>query len=213
MPVVDKISCATLLLSVVVFVIKSEEVCMVPLVSLWMPIVLSAVIVFVASSIIHMVLPFHRNDMRRAEKEDEVREALRRFNIPPGDYFIPLAGSMAEMKKPEFIEKMKAGPVLFMTVVPNGPPSMGVSLVLWFLYSVLVSVFAAYIAGRARPEGASYLAVFRFAGCTAFAAYSLALLQNSIWKKLNWGTTIKSMVDGLVYALLTAGTFGWLWPR
>jgi len=186
---------------------------MVPLISLWMPIVLSAVIVFVASSIIHMVLPYHRSDLRRLAKEDEVMEALRRFDIPPGDYGMPLAGSMKDMRKPEFIEKMKAGPVVFMTVVPSGPPSMGLSLVLWFFYSIVVSVFGAYIAGRALPAGASYLAVFRFAGCTAFAAYSLALLQNSIWYKRNWGTTVKSIFDGLVYALLTAGTFGWLWPR
>ncbi|MBZ5534737.1 MAG: hypothetical protein LAO31_02185 [Acidobacteriia bacterium] len=186
---------------------------MVELISLWMPIVLSAVIVFVASSIIHMVLPFHRGDLRSVPKEDEVMEALRRFNIQPGDYAVPCAGSMEGMKKPEFIEKMKAGPVLFMTVVPSGPPSIGASLVLWFLYSIVVSVFAGYISGRALPVGANYLAVFRFAGCTAFIGYSLALLQNPIWYKRNWGTTAKSMIDGLVYGLLTAGTFGWLWPR
>jgi hypothetical protein len=186
---------------------------MVPVMSLWIPIVLSAVIVFVASSIMHMVLPYHRNDLRKVPKEDEVMEALRRFNIPPGDYAMPLPGSMGGMKKPEFVEKMKAGPVVFMTVAPSGPPSMTSSLVLWFLYSVVVSIFAAYIAGRALQPGARYLEVFRFAGCTAFTAYSLALLQNSIWYKRNWGTTIKSMFDGLVYGLLTAGTFGWLWPR
>jgi hypothetical protein len=186
---------------------------MVSLISLWMPIILSAVIVFVASSIIHMVLPYHRKDLRRLPKEDEVMEALRPFNIPPGDYGMPLAGSMEGMKSPKFIEKMKAGPVAFITVIPNGPPSIGSSLVLWFIYSIVVSIFAAYIAGRALPAGANYLAVFRFAGCTAFVGYSLALLQNSIWYKRNWGVTIKSMFDGLVYSLLTAGTLGWLWPR
>jgi hypothetical protein len=99
-----------------------------------------------------------------------------------------------------------------MTVIPGGPPAMGTSLLLWFLYSVLVSVFAAYIAGRARGPGAHYLEVFRFAGASAFMGYSLALLQQSIWYKKAWSSTIKSVVDGLVYALLTAGTFGWLWP-
>jgi hypothetical protein len=171
------------------------------------------VIVFVASSIIHMVLGYHANDLRRLPREDEVREALGQFAIPPGDYGTPLAGSMADMKSPAFIEKMKKGPVVFMTVVPNGPPSMGRSLALWFLYSVVVGVFAAYIAGRALPPGARYLQVFRFAGCTAFLGYSLALAQNSIWYRKNWGVTLKSMFDGLLYGLLTAGTFGWLWPR
>ena len=98
---------------------------MVPVMSLWTPIVLSAVIVFVASSIMHMVIPYHRNDLRKVPKEVEVREALRRFNIPPGDYAVPHAGSMADMKSPAFVEKMTQGPIVFMTVVPNGPPSMG----------------------------------------------------------------------------------------
>ena len=186
---------------------------MVPVMSLVVPILVSAVIVFVVSSFIHMVLPYHRNDLRRLPNEDEVMDALRRFNIPPGDYAVPHAGSPAGMKQPEFVEKMKRGPIVFMTLAPGRPPSMGTSLLLWFLYAIVVSVFAAYIAGRALVPGADYLEVFRFAGCSAFMAYSLALLQNSIWYKRNWGMTLKTMFDGLVYGLLTAGTFGWLWPR
>ena len=186
---------------------------MVPVMSLGIPILVSAVIVFVASSVIHMVLPFHRNDLQKLPKEDEVMDALRRFNIPPGDYAVPHAGSPEGMKKPEFVEKMKKGPIVFMTIAPGGPPSIGTSLLLWFLYSVVVSFFAAYIASRALGPGANYLAVFRFVGSSAFMGYSLALLQNSIWYKRNWGTTLKSTLDGLVYGLLTAGTFGWLWPH
>jgi hypothetical protein len=186
---------------------------MVPILSLWIPIVVSAVFVFVASSIIHMVLPFHKNDLRPLPQEDAVMEALRRFEIPPGDYCMPRPSSMAAMKTPEFAAKMKAGPVAFLTVGPSGPPSMGPSLALWFLYTLVVGVFAAYIAGRALPTGAPYLAVFRFAGCTAFLGYSLALVHDSIWYKRNWGTTFKSIFDGLIYGLLTGGTFGWLWPH
>ena len=139
---------------------------MVPVMSLWLPIVVAAVIVFVASSIIHMVLPYHRNDFGKVPKEDEVMNALRPFNIPPGDYVIPFAGSPDAMKKPEFIEKAKKGPVVFMTALPSGIPGMGASLVQWFLYCVLVGIFAAYIAGRALGSGANYLEVFRFAGRT-----------------------------------------------
>jgi hypothetical protein len=185
---------------------------MVSLISLWLPILLAAVLVFVASSVIHMVLPLHRNDLRKVPKEDAVMDALRRFQIPPGDYAMPHAASPAETKKPDFVERMRKGPAVLMTVMPAGPPSMGKQLALWFLYTLLVSVFAAYVAGRALQPGAPYLAVFRFAGTTAFAGYSLALLQNSIWYARNWGMTLRSMFDGLVYALLTAGVFGWLWP-
>jgi hypothetical protein len=186
---------------------------MVPIMSLWLPIVLSAVMVFVVSSIIHMALPFHRGDWRRLSNEDGVMDALRRFNIAPGDYLAPRPASRQGMKDPEFVAKMNAGPVLIMTVRPGGPPSMGRNLALWFAYAIVVGVFAAYIAGRALAPGTRYLEVFRFAGCTAFLGYSLALLQNSIWYWRNWGATLRSVADGLIYGLLTGGTFGWLWPR
>lgn len=185
---------------------------MVPLASLWAPILLSAVFVFVASSIIHMMLPYHRNDFGKVPAEDEVMDALRKIGIPPGDYVVPYAGSPKRMKDPDFIDKVKRGPVVFMTVLESGPPAMGKNLVLWFVYCAAVGVFAAYIAGRALAPGAQYLEVFRFAGCVAFVGYAVALWQNSIWYKRAWSTTLKSSMDSLVYALLTAGAFGWLWP-
>ncbi len=191
---------------------EPTEANVVMLTSLWLPILLSAVIVFIASSVIHMLLPYHRNDVRRLPKEDELMQAFRRLEIPPGDYVMPHAGSMEGMKKPEFIEKMKAGPIVIMTVAPGCPPSMARSLSLWFVYSIVASLFAGYIAGRALPAGARFAQVLRFAGCTAFLAYSLALVQHSIWYKRSWSTTIKSVFDGLVYGILTGGTFGWLWP-
>ena len=186
---------------------------MVSLVSLWLPILLSAVAVFVASSIIHMVLGYHRSDFRKLPKEDEVMAALRPFDIAPGDYAMPCAGSMAAMKDPAFTQKMKEGPVAFMTVAPSGPPSMGLNLTLWFLYSILVGIIAAYIAGSALHPGEPYLHVFRFVGCTAFTGYSVALLHDSIWYRRSWAATLRNVFDGLLYGLLTAGVFGWLWPR
>jgi hypothetical protein len=126
---------------------------------------------------------------------------------------VPRASDSQELRSPEFAEKLKKGPVMILTVLPSGPFSMGRNLVLWFLYSVVVGLLAAYVAGRALPVGTDYLHVFRFAGTTAFIGYSVALWQMSIWYRRTWSTTIKASVDGLVYALLTAGVFGWLWPR
>jgi hypothetical protein len=185
---------------------------MVPVLDLWLPILVSAVFVFIASSIIHMLLPYHRSDHKKLPREDEAMEALRRLRLPPGDYVAPYAGSMKEMGTPAFVEKRKKGPVVFMTVMRSGEVGMGGQLAQWFLYSIVVSIFAAYIAGRALEPGAHYLAVFRFAGTTAFVGYALALWQNTIWYKRNAVATVKSTFDGLVYGLLTAGTFGWLWP-
>jgi hypothetical protein len=133
--------------------------------------------------------------------------------MPPGDYMVPRCANVKDMKTPEFTEKLKQGPVMVVTVLPNGPFSMGRNLSLWFVYSVVIGVFAAYIAGRALPHGANYLHVFRFAGATAFIGYAMALWQMSIWYCRSWSITIKSTIDGLIYAGLTAGTFGWLWPK
>lgn len=184
---------------------------MVHLAQLWMPILLSAVIVFVASSLLHMVTPWHKSDFGNTPNESAVLDALR--PIPPGDYLMPRAGSTAEMRDPAFQERMKRGPVVVMTVMRWSPSAMPRSLVQWFLYSILVSVFAGYLAGRALGPGTTYLEVFRFAGTTAFLGYGLALLQNSIWWSKKWSTTTKSLIDALIYAMLTAGVFGWLWPK
>ena len=181
--------------------------------SLWLPILLSAVFVFLASSIIHMATPWHRDDYPRIPNEDKVADALRPFAIPPGDYMTPRCDKPSEMNTPEFQEKMKRGPVMMVTVMPNGPPSMGKPLLLWFVYSIIVGVFSAYIAGRALPVGTHYLRVFQFVGATAFLGYVLALWQYVIWYRRSVATTFRSTVDGLIYACLTAGTFGWLWPK
>ncbi len=181
--------------------------------TLWLPIVLSAVLVFVASSIIHMASPWHRSDYPKVLNEDRLREAVRPLAIPPGDYMIPRPASRADLRSPEFAEKINAGPVMIVTILPNGPMSMGRNLSLWFFYCAVNGLFAAYISGRALPPGSEYLEVFRFAGATAFIAYAVALWQMSIWYRRSWLTTFKATVDGLIYACLTAGVFGWLWPR
>jgi hypothetical protein len=186
---------------------------MVGLAALWLPILLSAVIVFVMSSVVHMMLPWHKSDYPQIPNEAKVTDALRPLAIPPGDYMVPRASSMQEMRSPEFAEKMKRGPVLILTVLPNGGMGMTKNLVLWFIYSLIIGLFAAYVTSRAVPMGATYLQVFRFAGVTAFSCYAVALWQMSIWYRRAWGTTIRATVDGLLYALLTAGVFGWLWPR
>lgn len=189
------------------------EVLMVPIMSLWLPILLSAVFVFIASSILHMVLSYHFKDFNKVPNEDKVMDALRGFDIPPGEYILPYAGSRRVFNSPEYRERMKKGPGVVMTMWESGQTGMAKSLIQWFVYSLIVGVFAAYVAGRALGAGAEYLAVFRFAGVTAFACYTVAHWQDTVWYKRSWGRTFRGAIDGLVYGLLTAGTFGWLWPE
>lgn len=184
---------------------------MVDILSLWLPILVSAVFVFIASSIVHMVFTYHYKDFNQVPEEDKVMDALRA--IPPGEYMMPYAGSPKAMKSPEFEEKRKKGPGAMLTVWESANPAMGKMLVQWFIYCIIVGIFAAYVAGRALEPGAHYLAVFRFAGVTAFACYTVAHWQDVIWFKRSVKRTITGAFDGLVYALLTAGTFGWLWPE
>jgi hypothetical protein len=183
---------------------------MVPIMSLLIPIIVSAAGVFIASSIIHMFLGYHASDFTAVPDEDAVRAALR--SIPPGEYGVPWAGSMEAMGSAEFRQRMKEGPVVLMTVSAGAEPTMRKELAAWFVYCLVVGVFAAYVAGRALGPGASYLDVFRFTGVTAFAGYALAQWQSTIWYRRSTVTSLKNTFDGLIYALVTAGVFGWLWP-
>jgi hypothetical protein len=185
---------------------------MVPLASLWLPIVLSAVIVFIASSIMHMLLTYHRSDYSRLPDEDKFLAFLRPSNLKRGLYVFPYC-LPKDMKSPAMIEKYKQGPVGFLMIMPSGPPAMPKFLAQWFGFCLLVSFFVAYLTGHTVAEGARYLAVFRVAGTAAFMAYGLGNITNGIWRGQTWSTVIKEVIDGLIYALLTAGVFGWLWPR
>jgi hypothetical protein len=179
---------------------------------LWLPILLSAVFVFVMSSILHMVLPFHKGDYKKLPGEEKVLAEMRAQGVQRGHYTFPCPGSMKEMCSPEMIEKYKQGPVGHMIILPSGPPTMGKCLTLWFLYSVLVSFLVAYVASFTVDYGAEYLTVFRLTGTVAVIAYAVGVLCDSIWKGQSWTITLKFVFDGVVYGLVTAGTFSWLWP-
>ena len=185
---------------------------MVPLAALWLPILLSAVIVFVASAIMHTVLTYHQSDCKQIPEEARVLETLRAIGLKRGYYHFPYC-THKDMKSPEVVEKFKQGPVGILTVFPSGPPAMGKFLGQWFVFCLIISFFVAYLTAHTVPYGVHYLVVFRVVGTAAFLAYGLGQLSNGIWKGQPWGMTIKEVADGLLYGLLTAGMFGWLWPR
>jgi hypothetical protein len=186
---------------------------MVPLGSLLLPIVLSAVLVFITSAIIHMVLKYHNSDYRKLPNEDAVRAALRTGNPPPGQYMIPYCIGMKEMEKPEVKQKYIEGPIGVLNLLRPGLPKMGKNLSQWFVLTLVVSFFIAYAVARMIPPGARYMDVFCVVGPIGFLAYGTGQFLDAIWMGTPWSVALKSGFDALLYGMVTAGTFGWLWPR
>jgi hypothetical protein len=182
------------------------------LAALWMPILVSAVAVFVVSSIVHMALPIHKGDHRTLPDEEGILEAMRKAGVGRGTYMFPGCTSMKQMAEPETVARFQRGPVGFLTVVPNGPHAIGRSLLQWFLLSCGISVLTAYVAFHALPAGAAAGAVLRIAGSVAIAGYALGAIQDSIWKGVPWRITLKFAADGVLYGLATAAVFAWTWP-
>ena len=186
---------------------------MVSLTQLWVPIILSAVIVFLASSLIHMVFKWHHADYRQLPDEEALRAALLQAPAAPGQYVIPYCGDMKAMGAPEMQKKYADGPVGLLVLKAPGAPGMGSALGGWFVFNAVISFFVAYVAGHTLAQGVHYLQVFRVVGTVGFLAYAAGSVPASIWMGKPWGVTLKEILDGLIYALLMAGTFGWLWPR
>lgn len=185
---------------------------MTPFMSLLLPIIVSAVAVFVLSMIIHMT-PWHRSDYRRLPDEDGVMQALRPFNIPPDDYAVPHPGSGDYMRSPEYDAKRAAGPVMFVTVLPSGPWNIGKIMGFWFLFVLVVSASMACIVGTIVPRGGERHVVFHHVAVIAFLTYAMGAVPMSIWYDRKWSTTARSAVDAVLYALATGIIFSMMWPR
>lgn len=186
---------------------------MVALSALWLPIVVSAVFVFFASFVIWTISPLHKSDMKGVPDEGAFLEAVRKQSLAPGMYMFPFCKDMKEMGQPEMIKKFEQGPVGRMIIRSSGKPSLGRPMVFSFIYNLIVALFVAYLAGRTLASGTPYLAVFRVVGTATILAYAGGIFYSAIWFGRPWSVVWKEVFDGVVYGLLTAGVFGWLWPR
>ena len=176
--------------------------------SLWLPIPVSAVAMFLASFLIWAILRYHNRDYSGTADEEAVRAALR--GSAPGFYIVPFCLDPAEAKKPEMRQKLEEGPLAYITVAKNGMPNMGSQMILMLAYFLIVGVLCAYFVSRTLTPDADYLSVFRVAGTVAFVANSFALIPESIWFSRPWSMTAKNFIDALIYAALAGGIFGWL---
>lgn len=176
--------------------------------TLWLPILVSAIVTFVAGAAIWTALPWHKQEWQKTPDEDAVRAALK--GCPPGMYTVPNCPDQEAFKAPEMQQKFVDGPQGFITVVPAGLPTMGGKLASMFAYNLLVGILCAYLVSRTLAAGTDYLTVFRISGTVAFIAYGMAYVQESIWFGRSWAATLRTFLDALIYALLTGGVFGWL---
>ncbi len=181
-----------------------------PFGSLWLPVVASAIAVWIVSAILHMVLKYHRADHQKLSSEEAVASALR--GAAPGMYSIPYCTDFKQMKEPAFVKKYEDGPIAILTVIKNGPPAMGKYLGLWLGFCLLVSVVTAYVARHTLSPGTDLLDVMRITGTVAFLAYAFGSLQAGIWKGEPLGNVIRGFIDGLIYGLTTGLVFRLLWP-
>lgn len=182
------------------------------LAELWLPIVLSTVFVFIASSITHMVLPWHKSDFAGVPDEPALRRAVGPMNIPKGDYVVPHCTDMKDMNTPEYKAKLDEGPVLIMTVRANGQVGMAPMFIGWTLAILVATIIVACVAATAMPTGADTQKVWHITGLTALGIYGFGGWPESIWYGRKWSTAIKNTVDAVIYAVVTALTFGWMWP-
>lgn len=178
------------------------------IIDLWLPIVVSAAVVFLASAAVWMFLKWHNSDWHRTADEEAVRRVLS--GSAPGVYLVPYVMDPGAIKDPEVAKKYVDGPQAYITVVPNGIPSMGGKLFGTFIFYLFVGVLCAYILTRTTGPDAGYLTVFRITGTVAWIAYGVAYIQDSVWFGKPWSITVKNLIDALIYGLLTAGIFGWL---
>lgn len=185
---------------------------MVSLASLWLPIVLGAVAVFIASSLIHMVFKWHNADYRKLGNEDEVRAAIRKGSPAPGQYVVPHCLDMKELQSPEMQQKFADGPNALLWIRANGKMGMGPMLGQWFALNLLVSFMVAYIAAHTLAAGAAPLQVLRVTAAIGFLAYAIGSISDGIWFYKPWAAVAKDLLDALIFGFAGGAAFACLWP-
>ncbi len=181
--------------------------------SLWLPILLSAVVVFVISSLIHMAFNWHASDYNPLANEDAVRDAIRAGNPAPGRYVVPHCKGMKDMASEAMVKKYHEGPVGHFTLGPTGAPNMGKYLGLWFLWSLVIAVVAAFLAARLVPLDHVYArSAAKLVGAVTFIAHGFGTVTESIWMMRPWSSSAKHLLDAALYAVGSGLVFLWLWP-
>ena len=180
---------------------------------IWLPTLVTAVLIFFASSLIHMVFKWHNSDYRKLGNEDDVRAVIRAAKPAPGQYVIPHCMDMKDMAGEAMLQKFREGPVALLTVRPSGTPNMGKSLGMWFVFCLAVAALAGCIAigvipvGKANGQSAGCLV-----GLISLLTYFGGSVQMAIWMGKPWSAVTKDLLDSLIFSIISALVFMWVWP-
>ncbi len=178
------------------------------LTALWLPIVVSSVVLFFASAVAWMFMPHHRNDYAKLGSEEKFITLVRDLHVPVGRYMFPYC-THQEANDSEMKRKFKEGPSGTLTVL--GHVNMGANVACTFVFFLIVNVCLAYLFWFALAgSDTSFLRVFRIAGTAGILTYTVAAIPNDIWFKRPAWTNI---LDGIVYGLIVGLIFAAMWPR
>jgi hypothetical protein len=186
------------------------------LAQLWLPILVSAVLVFVLSAVTHMFLPARKTEWGRLAKEGDVQAALR--GVTPGLYAFPALSTPGERPTPEDMKRWAVGPSGWLSLVPAGPINMGRNLGLSLLMNLFVSFSVAYVATLTLGSVPLQMfpherVVFRVVSTIGFLAYAIGPAYEAIWYWKPFKSLAYTVLDALLFGLAMGATFGWLWPR
>ena len=185
---------------------------MVSVTTLWLPILVSTVFVFITSNLVWMVFQLHKNDWKQLPDEEAFRQVMNTQNLETAEYSFPFSSGPEDWKSEAWQSKFNEGPVGFLTLMPKGDMSMGKNMALWITYVAIIEVFIAYLTGLARADGAAFMEVFQVAGAAGVLGFAGAVAPEAIWLGRQWSNVFRTMFDGIVYGLISAATFAWLWP-
>lgn len=179
-------------------------------VALWLPVLMTTVVLFVASFLAWVVLPHHKPDVRRWPEEERLLDFVRESGAAPGEYLFPLI-EQDEMKEDRARQRYERGPWGLIRVWPR-QPDMVRNMAATFGYFLLVTLLVAYVAAAALTPGAVFGEVFRIVATTAILAYCAGGVLNEIWFTRPLRAKLMNAIDGLVYGAITGVIFGLMWP-
>ena len=182
------------------------------LIPLWLPILLSAAVVWIVSAVVWMALPHHKQDFIGLPDEDGFSDFIRKSGIKPGNYVFPDFRGREAMKSEKITKALEEGPVGHLSVWRT-PVTMGGKMVATFIVYLVVSTLIAYLAAVALPKAADFAKVFQVVGTAGILAYCFAFIPNNIWFGTHPRTIIASIIDGIFYGAITGAIFAWRWPH